>query len=496
MKTTHYHAIPLLAYLPTEDPPVLTPDERHRKLSDALRKAGFTPLFAEDFRDGLYTLPPDEELPAEITRVCQKAPRSPHDFQIPNFYPFHFAEGFNAFRSFDSVKQALGYITDQPNPYAAFIAIVAANLEMEEKGFAADLIQSMPDFMEQPARQIDVTAYHTAAFSFDDTSAILGWTDGTFWNGWGKPIFEAESLRQWIEQNNERVGGRIFAFNPDGSVTYDPDGTFADDPDPENFTVEPITLFVDREKLIGYDLSHLGLAWNSSSPEEIALHYPEDLGITPSATVYPASLTHLRYAPTTAAMRQACELLTDLDASYEFPGYIHITTENHDFAIGDLNGPYMMDYEPLPVAGQRLGWKPTLPREASSEQLADWIRQQIQAASDFKVEDCHLTAVASMEKHGHLIRRARDIGLCEDIQANDVLHFYEEQVERSPLLHRFATAFHMPLILIDHRGDEFPSTLPPPPPLYEESPWHCNICPEITVIAKCLGLDYAVTGGG
>lgn len=78
-------------------------------------------------------------------------------------------------------------------------------------------------------------------------------------------------------------------------------------------------------------------------------------------------------------MRSACELLADLAATFEHPGYIHITTTTHDFAIGDMNGCYMIDYEPLPIRGERDGWPDNLTRTATAEHLAAWIREQINA---------------------------------------------------------------------------------------------------------------------
>jgi hypothetical protein len=77
-------------------------------------------------------------------------------------------------------------------------------------------------------------------------------------------------------------------------------------------------------------------------------------------------------------MSKARDLLSDLAASYEHPGYISITTATHDFAIGNANFDYQIEYRPLTRKSTEMQvWPEELDRSANSTNLSAWIREQI-----------------------------------------------------------------------------------------------------------------------
>jgi hypothetical protein len=57
--------------------------------------------------------------------------------------------------------------------------------------------------------------FYKARFAIEDGPRFVGWTDGTLWNGWSKPLFErAEAMKvvRWINEESERFGGAVKAW--------------------------------------------------------------------------------------------------------------------------------------------------------------------------------------------------------------------------------------------------------------------------------------------
>ena len=81
---------------------------------------------------------------------------------------------------------------------------------------------------------------------------------------------------------------------------------------------------------------------------------------------------------TAQTMLAAIPLLADLKPSFEHPGYIDITVDPWHFAFGDANDDFMGDYgDSAEPYADRYGCLGVLTRDASPEQLAEFIRKQI-----------------------------------------------------------------------------------------------------------------------
>lgn len=51
--------------------------------------------------------------------------------------------GFDPARDFESVAEAIEFISQQPNPVAAAMAIVEVNIRRDEFGFASEVVRDM-----------------------------------------------------------------------------------------------------------------------------------------------------------------------------------------------------------------------------------------------------------------------------------------------------------------------------------------------------------------
>jgi hypothetical protein len=78
-------------------------------------------------------------------------------------------------------------------------------------------------------------------------------------------------------------------------------------------------------------------------------------------------------------MLAAVDLLKDLGASYEYPGWINIVAGGFEFAFGDLNGPWTGHYGPPDDPGEN-GFDEELPPTATAQELADFIRRSVTSA--------------------------------------------------------------------------------------------------------------------
>lgn len=78
-----------------------------------------------------------------------------------------------------------------------------------------------------------------------------------------------------------------------------------------------------------------------------------------------------------AVLQEACDLLTDLKASYELPGYINIELHGRDFAFGCsiFDEDFGYDHAPLSDQGTRDGGERFLSRYHNAHELAAWIRE-------------------------------------------------------------------------------------------------------------------------
>jgi hypothetical protein len=174
----------------------------------------------------------------------------------------------------------------------------------------------------------------------------------------------------------------------------------------------------------------------------------------------------------------ALSLLEDLGASYELPGYINIEKDGIDFAFGDINGDYSYDFSLDPEnRGIREGGTSTLPRHASGNTLAHWIRDEVNATCQkYKVDGLpdqhlHLNAIVPMHRTDLLIAAGAAGLLACDPQDGQVL-IYEEQVEDSPMVREFALTHGLELIGTDITGSRHPYPKPPDTPRHTPGPWH------------------------
>jgi hypothetical protein len=102
-----------------------------------------------------------------------------------------------------------------------------------------------------------------AFFSFDVGPLILGWTDGTRRNGWGKPLFEVASLKRWNVEMVKFQDTGVFSFREDGAAVFDP-GNFneLDTAAVEMYTAAPVRVVSPDGPVLVYDIRHMGLTWN------------------------------------------------------------------------------------------------------------------------------------------------------------------------------------------------------------------------------------------
>jgi hypothetical protein len=86
-------------------------------------------------------------------------------------------------------------------------------------------------------------------------------------------------------------------------------------------------------------------------------------------------------------MIDAVKLLADLNASYEYPGFISVDVGDMNFAFGDVNGPFGCDYGPIEttpegekmIGGDREGCDEEIPNTSTPEELAAFVRRVVAA---------------------------------------------------------------------------------------------------------------------
>lgn len=146
-----YIAIPLLVYVPDSHDFCGRGEEYiESSLCDHLRLIGLRPFIAEDFQNATVHLGDDQELSAHIGKVCKKPEGTEPGPRIKSFSPSNLHPDFNTYQSWEDFAGALDYCSRQDDPESALIAIVIANIQNGESGWAAGLLERRPDFWTKP----------------------------------------------------------------------------------------------------------------------------------------------------------------------------------------------------------------------------------------------------------------------------------------------------------------------------------------------------------
>ncbi len=95
--------------------------------------------------------------------------------------------------------------------------------------------------MTQPLRK--------GVFTIDDGTTVPGYHDGTYWNGWAKPLFKLEDIKAWLDatHNSYRMEGDKLIVDLEGN-----------DPDYQEFT--PVTIMTEDGELSLYEID--GWCWD------------------------------------------------------------------------------------------------------------------------------------------------------------------------------------------------------------------------------------------
>lgn len=74
-------------------------------------------------------------------------------------------------------------------------------------------------------------------------------------------------------------------------------------------------------------------------------------------------------------LKKAAEIFPG--ASWEYPGFICVTSGGVEFAIGDAGGPITCDWSNDPASGQREGFDETIPANSSVYEILKFIERAI-----------------------------------------------------------------------------------------------------------------------
>ena len=82
-------------------------------------------------------------------------------------------------------------------------------------------------------------------------------------------------------------------------------------------------------------------------------------------------IVSLFMSDTSLVMQEAAELLSDVKASYEYPGFISVEQNGVEYAFGDTNGDYTYNLADCTEMDCDI---PPLTSEATATELAAWIK--------------------------------------------------------------------------------------------------------------------------
>jgi hypothetical protein len=132
--------------------------------------------------------------------------------------------------------------------------------------------------VENPDKQSD---YRLAFFYFDEGPAILGWTSGNRWNGWGCPLLERSCIERYIEQ----LPWEQICFKGDELVYHDENY----DAEEQAEAIKPQVIRHDGKDFQVYAFGGLGFCWNQRELEDATGHQDCLNAITPPEITNPVS---------------------------------------------------------------------------------------------------------------------------------------------------------------------------------------------------------------
>ena len=130
-------------------------------------------------------------------------------------------------------------------------------------------------------------------FNIQDSPFFMGYTNGTYWNGWSCPYFTKETCEEICKYINTIGNGIQKAFYDeakDAFVVTDPDDISEDNPNGEQERAEGHDIKMENETLRLYSFGAFNWIWDDAhdifdNPEEFVLYYLKNCCDIPMSVV-------------------------------------------------------------------------------------------------------------------------------------------------------------------------------------------------------------------